>query len=128
MQISPMNRFWWKMAGLLAVALGVIGIVLPIMPTTPFLLVAAYCFDRGSPALHNWLINHRAFGPIIKSWRDHGAVPLLAKITAVVFMSAALAGGIYAGLPPWILVLQSVIFSTVAIFLITRPLPPVDGS
>jgi len=123
-QASKMTRFWWKAAGILAVALGVVGIVLPILPTTPFLLLAAYCFDRGSPALHNWLINHAALGPIIKAWRDYGAVPLSAKIAAVVFMSAALAGGFYVGLQTWILILQGVIFSTVAVFLITRPLPP----
>ncbi len=121
-----MTRFWWKAGGMLAVSIGVIGIVLPILPTTPFLLIAAFCFDRGSPALHNWLINHAALGPIITAWHDYGAVPLSAKIVAVVFMSTALAGGIYIGLQTWILILQAVIFSTVAVFLISRPLPPKD--
>lgn len=119
-----MKRFWWKTAGIILVGLGVIGIVLPLLPTTPFLLLAAFCFDRGSPTLHNWLISHAHLGPVIKSWRDHGAVPTSAKVIAVIFMGAALLGGIYFQLNPWVLALQAVIFSAVAVFLITRPSPP----
>ena len=121
-----MKRFWWKTAGILAVGLGVIGIVVPLLPTTPFLLLAAFCFDRSSPALHNWLISHAHLGPVIRNWHDHGAVPKSAKILAVVFMAAALLGGIYFQFNPWVLALQAVIFTSVAMFLITRPLPPTD--
>jgi len=119
-----MKRLWWKIAGITAVVLGIIGIVLPILPTTPFLLVAAFCFDRGSPTMHNWLISHAQLGPVIKNWNDYGAVPKSAKITAVVFMSAAFLGGVYFQINPWVLGLQAVIFTSVAIFLISRPLPP----
>ncbi|HFC04481.1 MAG TPA: DUF454 family protein, partial [Rhizobiales bacterium] len=63
-------------------------------------------------------------GPVIKSWRDHGAVPKSAKITAVVFMGAAFTAGVFFDLNPWILALQAVIFTSVAVFLLTRPLPP----
>jgi len=118
------KRLWWKIAGIVALAAGIIGIVLPLLPTTPFLLLAAFCFDRGSPALHNWLISHAHLGPIIQNWRDHGAVPTSAKVIAVVFMAAAFFGGVYVELNPWVLALQAVIFSSVALFLITRPSPP----
>lgn len=119
-----MKRLWWKIAGLTAVALGVVGIVVPLLPTTPFLLLAAFCFDRGSPKLHAWLVNHAHLGPIIENWNTHGAVPTSAKIFAVVFMSAVLLAGVYFTLPLWVLGLQAVIFLAVAIFLLTRPAPP----
>lgn len=119
-----MKRFWWKLSGVVFVGLGVVGVIFPLLPTTPFLLLAAFCFDRGSPAMHKWLINHAHLGPVIKSWNDHGAVPISAKIIAIVFMSGALIGGIYLQLSLWVLVLQAVIFTAVAVFLITRPLPP----
>ena len=119
-----MKRWWWKIAGLTCVILGVIGIVLPLLPTTPFLLLAAFCFDRGSPKLHKWLISHAHLGPIIKDWHDHGAVPTNAKAVAVIFMATALMIGIYFELPVFVLVIQAVIFSAVCIFLLTRPAPP----
>ena len=119
-----MRQLWWKIAGLVCVVLGVVGIVLPLLPTTPFLLLAAFCFDRGSPALHNWLTSHTHFGPIISDWHDHGAVPASAKAVAVIFMATAFGFGVYFQLPFWVLVVQAAIFLAVGIFLLTRPLPP----
>ena len=119
-----MKRLWWRIAGISALFLGVIGIVLPILPTTPFLLLAAFCFDRSSPALHNWLITHKWFGPPINNWKAYGAVSRLAKFTAVGLMIAMFAGGVYFGLAWWVLAIQATIFSTVSVFLLTRPAPP----
>ncbi len=119
-----MKRFWWKIAGIACVALGVIGILVPLLPTTPFLLLAAFCFDRGSPKLHNWLVSHAHLGPIINDWHNHGAVPTNAKAVAVIFMATALAIGVYFNLPLYVLAIQAVIFSAVSIFLLTRPSPP----
>lgn len=75
--------------GLLFTALGVVGAFLPLMPTTIFLILAAGCFARSSPRLEAWLLNHRQFGPLIRDWREHGAIPRRAKILAV----AGMAGG-----------------------------------
>lgn len=62
--------------GWLSVILGVVGIFLPIMPTTPFILLAAWCFARTSPRFHHWLRNHKHLGLIVRSWEDGNGIPL----------------------------------------------------
>jgi uncharacterized membrane protein YbaN (DUF454 family) len=74
-------------AGCLLVAIGFVGAFLPLLPTTPFLILAAACFARSSPRLENWLLNHPQFGPLLRDWREHGAIPLKAKAFACVGMS-----------------------------------------
>ena len=61
--------------GWLCVSLGVIGIFLPIMPTTPFLLVAAWCFARSSERFYQWLLNHKRLGPIVSAWQSGAGLP-----------------------------------------------------
>lgn len=72
--------------GVLALALAVIGILVPILPTTPFLLLAAACFIRSSERLYRWLIGHRWFGSYIRNYREHRAVTLRAKVLAMVML------------------------------------------
>ena len=69
----------WALLGLLALALALIGVVLPLLPTVPFLLLAAFCFARSSQKLHRWLISHKTFGPMIIAWTTSGAIGLSAK-------------------------------------------------
>lgn len=69
--------------GTLALALGGIGIFLPLLPTTPFLLLAAALYFRGSERLYNWLLNHKHLGPYIRNFREYKAIPLRAKIVSV---------------------------------------------
>lgn len=64
--------------------LGVIGAFLPILPTTPFMILAAGCFARSSPRLEAWLLSHPVFGPMLRDWRERGAIPQRAKMAAVV--------------------------------------------
>lgn len=80
--------------GVLAVALGTLGVFLPLIPTTPFLLLAAACFVRSSDRLHAWLMNHRVYGPIIKGYREHRALPATSKATILVFTWAAILSSI----------------------------------
>ncbi|MFM2056591.1 MAG: hypothetical protein RLY71_976 [Pseudomonadota bacterium] len=77
----------WLLAGWISLALGVIGIFLPLLPTTPFVLLAAACFSRGSERCERWLLDHPRFGPLVRDWRTNRAVPLRAKQLAVLMMS-----------------------------------------
>lgn len=69
--------------GTVALALGVVGIFLPLLPTTPFLLLAAALYFRGSERLYNWLLQHKHLGPYIRNFREHKAIPLRVKIVSV---------------------------------------------
>lgn len=72
-------RGFYLLAGVLALLLGVLGVVLPLLPTTPFVILAAFCFSRSSERLHQWLLNQRLFGPLIRDWEAHGVIPLRVK-------------------------------------------------
>ena len=76
--------------GTLFVALGIAGIFLPVLPTTPFLLLAATCYARASTRFYNWLLNNRVFGPTILEWRRYRSIPYRVKWTAMVLMGAML--------------------------------------
>ena len=117
-------RAAWLVSGLVALALGLLGIVLPLLPTTPFMLLAAFCFARSSPALHDWIIRHPRLGPPIRDWRNHGAISGRAKIAAVAMLAFALVTGILADLGPRVLAVQGAILLLVGAFLLTRPSPP----
>ena len=69
--------------GILSLVLGIIGIFVPLLPTTPFLLLSAALFFRSSPRLYNWLINQKHLGPYIRNFREYRAIPLRAKIISV---------------------------------------------
>ena len=68
------------MAGLVSLGLGIVGIVLPILPTVPFILLASFCFSRSSERLHQWMLNHPKFGKSIRDWEVSGIIPRKAKL------------------------------------------------
>jgi uncharacterized membrane protein YbaN (DUF454 family) len=75
-----------NIAGMIFLLLGLIGIFLPLVPATPFFLLAGFCFSRSSPAIHRWLINHKYFGPPIKDWENRGAIRRSNKIIATLML------------------------------------------
>lgn len=81
--------------------LGIAGIFLPLLPTTPFLLLAAACFARASRRLHGWLLNHATFGPIVLEWREHRAMPWRAKQVAMLLLAVSMSSSIVFFLTNW---------------------------
>ena len=84
--LSPIVRFLMVLAGLICVGLGMIGIVLPLLPTTPFLLLAAYLFVRSSQRLYRWLLTHRIFGRYISNYIHHRAITKGVKIFTLLLL------------------------------------------
>ncbi len=82
----------WIWLGILNLALAVIGAILPLMPTTVFVLMAAACFARSSPRMHAWLRQSQLFGPVLRNWEDNRCMPRRARITALTMM--ILVGGV----------------------------------
>jgi len=80
--IGGPRRWAYLAGGWTFLALGAAGVVLPVLPTTPFVLLAAWCFSRSSERLHRWLLEHRTFGPLVRDWEAHGVIRLRAKLLA----------------------------------------------
>ena len=118
---SSAVRSLWAIGGFIALGLGILGIPLPLLPTTPFLLLAAFCFSRSSERLHDWLVNHPRLGPPIKDWNEHGAIPFKTKLLATAMMAGAFGLAWAVGAPPIALISQLVILPMVGLFIWTRP-------
>ena len=114
-------RFFWFSLGILSVGLGIIGVALPLLPTVPFMILAAFCFARSSERLHQWLLTHKQFGPAIEDWRDRGAINPRAKRLATVSIAAVFALSLALGVRPLILGIQAVVLACVLVFIWTRP-------
>lgn len=111
----------WTAFGVMALGLGALGVVLPLLPTVPFLLLAAFCFARSSERLHNWLLTHPLFGPPIENWRQSGAISRRAKWAATLSIAAAFSISLILGLRPLLLAIQAVTLIAVSLFIWTRP-------
>ncbi len=119
-----MIRWLWFLFGLLSVGLGILGAFLPILPTTPFMLLAAFAFGKSSPRFHRWIVDHPTFGPPVRDWQSHGAISRRAKVMATTAMLAVLLLSVVLGLKWQIIAVQASILVAVSIFILTRPEPP----
>lgn len=119
---KPRRLPYAALAGV-CVGLGAAGLVLPLWPTTPFLLVAAWAAARGSPRLHAWLYRQPAFAGVLTAWRDQRAVPAGAKRLACLLMASSWAMLWWLDARPGVLAFTGVLFLCVGGFLLTRPGP-----
>ncbi len=116
-----MMRTVWLTLGLLSLVLAGVGVLLPLLPTVPFLLLAAFGFARSSERLHHWLLSHPALGHPIADWRKRGAISRRAKHAVAVSVLVAFGISLAIGVGLWILFVQAVSLTLVTLFVWTRP-------
>lgn len=121
------RAFWW-ICGMISLGLGLIGIVLPLVPTVPLVLLAAFCFARSSESMHGWLVQHPKFGPGIENWQKHRAISKRAKKLATVSIAAVVLISVLISVPLRVLILQVIFLSGTLLFIWTRPDGPGGGS
>lgn len=114
-------RHVYVILGWLSVGLGLIGVVLPVLPTVPFMILAAFLFAKGAPRARAWLVDHAHFGPHIRAWEESGAISRKAKVLAVGTMAAVFLVSVVTGLPGWVLAVQAACMGPAALFVATRP-------
>jgi uncharacterized protein len=117
-------RALWVCVGAVALALGAVGVILPVLPTTPFVLLAAFAFARSAPRLRAWLAENRVFGPVIADWEAHGVIAPRYKAMACGAMAAVLVGSLLGGLAWRLIAIQALCMAAAAAYVLTRPSAP----
>jgi uncharacterized protein len=119
---STATRLLFNVAGTLALALGIVGIFLPLLPTTPFVLLAAACYARGSRRFHDRLLANRTFGPMVHEWERHRSLPYRTKLSAIVLMSVTMSISIvFFVRPTWLKLTLAVLGVALAIWMYRIP-------
>lgn len=126
--MSPLRetkRTVYFILGWIFLGLGFVGIFLPLLPTTPFLLLTAFCFSRSSERWHKWLLAQPRFGPFILDWQNHGVIRLRAKILATCLMVPLVSLSLFfANVPEYARISAAAICTCVLFFIWTRPSTP----
>jgi uncharacterized membrane protein YbaN (DUF454 family) len=124
---SPTVRGVLVVVGTVSVTAGVAGAFLPVLPTTPFLLLAAACYARASRRFYNALLNNRTFGPTILEWQEHRSMAYRTKITAIVLMALTLTVSIVFFVePPWLQAALALFGVVLAVYMYRIPSRPVS--
>ncbi|MGH8176408.1 MAG: YbaN family protein [Steroidobacter sp.] len=113
----------WRIVAIVALVLGLIGVALPVAPTAPFLILAAWAAGKGWPALEERLLAHPVYGEHIRQWREHGAVARRAKWLASIMMLGSGVGLQFTEMPQWLKFGLPAFLFALAIWLWTRPEP-----
>lgn len=117
-----MVRFLYLAFGWLCVALAAAGAVIPVLPTTIFLILALWAFTRGSERYRHWLYTHPRFGPPLVLWNEHRVIPIRAKILACLMMGVSFAIVLYtSNARPWLPLLVGAIMAAAATYVLSRP-------
>lgn len=122
-----MVRTTYVLIGHTSLAIGFVGIFVPLLPTTPFVLLAAVCYSRGSDRFHAWLHGHPRFGPMIHSWHEHRAIGVHAKVVAVVMVFLSIMYSFFRLGAPWN-VLALLVGAAVLVFILSRPSAPASNT
>lgn len=116
--------------GWLLFGIGFVGVFVPVLPTTPLMLLALWCFARSSERFHDWLYTHQVFGPPLQQYRRYRVIPVVAKFVALLFMTASLAYMfVFLQIAVWVKVLIAGFMALGAGFILSKPsLPPEEGA
>ena len=119
-----MQTLWRRVlfaAGLVFLVVGAVGMVVPLLPGTVFLILSAWCFARSSPRFEAWLIQHPQLGPSVRRWRDTGAIPWPVKLLALSSFIGTWTSAWYFGAPNGVVIGLGALFLALTAFIITRP-------
>ena len=127
-QLEKLASWWLRPLyfgiGVFCLVLGLVGVFVPGLPTTIFLIIALWAFSRSSQAFHDWLWQHPRFGPSLKAWSEHRVVPRRAKIAAGLMMAASVAIMAALGSPLWVTILVAAICLGVMAYIAPKPEAP----
>lgn len=119
--LTPIKRILLIIAGILSLVLGVIGAFVPLLPTVPLVLLAAYCFGRSSERLHQWLLQHRYFGPIIDNFQAGKGIPKRVKYRTIAIIWLSMGFSCWMVAKFWLCVMLVCIGLAVSIYLLRLP-------
>ncbi|MBH30736.1 MAG: hypothetical protein CMG71_01950 [Candidatus Marinimicrobia bacterium] len=119
-----MIRYFYLIFGFLSVSLGVLGTVLPVIPTTPLFILSAWCFSKSSKRLEHWIVNNRISGPIINNWRKYKGLTRKSKISAVSIIIPSILYSCYLIENVFTNILLIFVCLMLCVYLTTRPEPP----
>ncbi len=115
------RRLVYVVFGHLFLVVGIIGVVVPLLPTTPFILLACFCYERGSPKFHAIVLENKYVGPYVRNWKQNGSIPLRAKIVAVSMIVLSIGYIVYAAPLVAVKVIVGTIGICVSAYILTRP-------